>query len=76
MTNILKIADYLAERIDNAPQGDIFTQKSMELSVLKELLENRIEKLEHGDIYSESLRKINRENEIIFLKNILKRLSE
>lgn len=76
MVAVLKIADFLAERIGNAPAGAVLVHKEMEPSFLKELLEKRVEELEKGKIINENTGKVSPENEIVFIKNVIKRLDK
>lgn len=74
MTKVIKIVDFLAERIDNSPKGEIIIHEGFRGSILEELLLLRIERLEKGFAMEEEGNKISPENELSFLKNLLKRL--
>ncbi len=75
MAEIIKLADFLAEKINCSPVGELIWSENLKTADILELIERRISYMEKNNDNSDNLLKINSEKELIFLKNLVKRIS-
>lgn|GEM_PF-6534798 len=76
MSSILKIADFLANRIGCSPKGELLFFGGDSQFRLEELIEKRIFEIEAGTNQQDNVARISPDKELLFLKNLLKRLSK
>lgn len=69
--NVIKIADFLMEKIDCTPKGDVIFFGNRE--AILALIEKRIFDISQGVDCEKDTKKVSADKELIFLENILKR---
>lgn len=74
--SILKIVDKLIEKAGFVSVGELHLPNGLNKLHVAEMLSKRIEKLQNSKNVSCSATALSKENEILFLRNILKRIED
>lgn len=73
---IVKIVDKLVEKAGFVSAGELHLPNGLNKPLVAEMLGKRIEKLQNSKNASCSATALSKENEILFLRNILKRIED